>query len=74
MLVVSTAFGPYLFVENLFYQNMAIGFLLKVGNSAYLECNGRMAISSKLITCLLFLIYLGGHLDLHLSIQVVLLS
>ena len=70
MSVVSTAFGPYLFVENSFYQNMAIGFLLKVGNSAYLECNGRMVISSKLITCLLFSIYLGGHLDLCLSIQV----
>ena len=49
---------------------MAIGFLLKLGNSAYLECNGRMAISSKLITCLLFSIYLGCHLDLCLSIQV----
>ena len=68
--MVSTAFGPYLFVKNLFYQNRAIGFLLKMGILAYLECNGGMAISSKLIACLLFSIYLGGHLDLHLSIQV----
>ena len=49
---------------------MVIGFLLKLGNSAYLEHNGRMAISSKLIACLLFSIYLGGHLDLCLSMQV----
>ena len=70
MLEISTAFRPYLFVKNLFNQNMAIGFLLKLGNSAYLEHDGRMVISSKLIACLLFSIYLGGHLDLCLSIQV----
>ena len=56
--------------KNSTYQNMAIGFLLKLGNSAYLEHNGRVAISSKLITCLLLSIYLGGHLDLHPSRQV----
>ena len=41
-----------------------------MGNSAYLEHNGRMVISSTLIACLLFSIYLGGHLDPCLSIQV----
>ena len=51
---------------------MAIGilFFLKLDNLAYLELNVRMAISYKLVTCLLLLICLGGHLDLCLSIQV----
>ena len=38
MLVVSTAFEPYLPVGNLFYTNMAVGILLKFDNfslSAY---------------------------------------
>ena len=70
MSVVSTAFEPYSPVGNLFYQNMAIGILLKLDKLAYLELNVRMAISYKLVACLLLLVCLGGHLDLCLSIQV----
>ena len=70
MSVVSTAFEAYSPVGNSFYQNMAIGILLKLDNLAYLELNVRMVISYKLVTCLLLLICLGGHLDLRLSIQV----
>ena len=49
---------------------MAIGILLKLDKLAYLELNVRMAISYKLVACLLLLICLGGCLDLCLSIQV----
>ena len=66
MSVVSTAFGPYLFVENLFYQNMAIGFLLK--KWAIQHTWSIMVEWWSVLNWLpayYFSIYLGGRLDLH---------